>query len=101
MYIEYKDNKYNLVDLDYEYLQLIINGINSEKNHLVDKISNLNTYLFKDSSLSQKEQFKIQLEYLKDKHNELTEIVLNLKEQLENIPLLNKNPQNTLGDNLT
>jgi hypothetical protein len=31
MYIEYKDNKYNLVDLDYEYLQLIINGINSEK----------------------------------------------------------------------
>jgi hypothetical protein len=101
MYIEYKDNKYNLVDLDYEYLQLIINGINSEKNHLVDKISNLTTYLFKDSSLSQKEQFKIQLEYLKHKHNELTEIVLNLKEQLENIPLLNKNPQNTLGDNLT
>jgi|LakMenEpi03Aug12_release.lakeMendotaPanAssembly.Ray.scaffolds.fasta_scaffold658780_1 hypothetical protein len=101
MYLELKDNKYNLLDLDYEMLQLVINGIDCEKRSLIDKIAHLTTYLFKDSSLSQKEQFKVQIEYLKDKNDELTELLMTLKEQMENIPLLNKNPQHTSGDNLT
>jgi len=101
MYLEFKDNKYNLLDLDYEMFHIVINGIDCEKKRLIDKIAHLTTYLFKDYTTNQKEEFKVQIEYLKEKNDELTKLMASLNEQMENMPLLNKNPQLPSGDNLT
>jgi hypothetical protein len=55
---------------------------------LAEKISYLTTYLFKDYSETQKNEFREQIDYLKNKNEELSEIVNNFNSLLENMPLV-------------
>jgi hypothetical protein len=101
MKIDIKEDKYIISELDYEMVQVILNGLECERKRFVEKISVLTTYLFKDYPESTKEEFRVQIEYLKEKNDELLLSIKNLSEQIELLPLINKNPQFPLGDNLT
>ena len=82
-----KDGLFALKDIDYEMMQLIINGIECERSRIVDKISHLTTYLFKDYPDYQKEEFKVQIEYLKEKNESLTETIKALQTYVTNVPI--------------
>jgi len=103
MDLQFHDNKFVITNLDYEMVQIILNGITCERKKLAEKISYLTTYLFKDYSETQKNEFRMQIDFLKNKNEELSEIVNNCNLVLENMPLVDytKNPQCELGDNLT
>jgi hypothetical protein len=69
-------------------VQIILNGITCERKKIVEKISYLTTYLFKDYSETQKIEFRMQIDYLKNKNEELSEIVKDFNSRLENMPLV-------------
>jgi hypothetical protein len=87
MKLEQKEGKYILVDLDYEMISIIINGIKCERSVLIDKISNLTSLLFQSYSEEHKVVFRNQLDYLKERNDELNEISKRLSKQLEDLPL--------------
>jgi|LakMenE18May11ns_1017448.scaffolds.fasta_scaffold9950184_6 hypothetical protein len=88
MDLQFHDNKFVITNLDYEMVQIILNGITCERKKLTDKISYLTTYLFKDYSETQKIEFRMQIDFLKNKNEELSEIVNNCNLILENMPLV-------------
>lgn len=87
MKLEQKDGKYILVDLDYEMINIVINGIKCERSVLIDKISNLTSLLFQNYSEEHKEIFRNQLDYLKQRNDELNETIKKLSKQLEELPI--------------
>jgi hypothetical protein len=88
MDLQFHDNKFVITNLDYEMVQIILNGITCERKKIVEKISYLTTYLFKDYSETQKIEFRMQIDYLKNKNEELSEIVKDFNSRLENMPLV-------------
>jgi hypothetical protein len=88
MDLQFQDNKFLITNLDYEMVQIILNGITCERKKLAEKISYLTTYLFKDYSETQKIEFREQIDYLKNKNEELSEIVNNFNSLLESMPLV-------------
>jgi ABC-type iron transport system FetAB ATPase subunit len=87
MNLEQKDGKYILVDLDYEMINIVINGIKCERSVLIDKISNLTSLLFQNYSEENKEIFRNQLDYLKQRNDEINETIKKLSKQLEDLPI--------------
>jgi hypothetical protein len=88
MNLEIKDNKFVITNLDYEMVEVILNGITCERKKLADKIAYLTAYLFKDYYLeTQKNEFRMQIDFLKKRNEELIEIVNDFNLQLENMPL--------------
>ena len=88
MDLQFHDNKFVITNLDYEMVQIILNGITCERKKIVEKISYLTTYLFKDYSETQKIEFREQIDYLKNKNEELSEIVNECNSRLESMPLV-------------
>jgi hypothetical protein len=88
MDLQFHENKFSITNLDYEMLQIILNGITCERKKLIEKISYLTTYLFKDYSETQKIEFRMQIDFLKNKNEELNEIVNHFNSLLENMPLV-------------
>ena len=88
MDLQFHDNKFVITNLDYEMVQIILNGLTCERKKIVEKISYLTTYLFKDYSETQKIEFRQQIDYLKNKNEELSEIVKGFNSRLENMPLV-------------
>lgn len=88
MDLQFHDNKFVITNLDYEMVQIILNGLTCERKKIVEKISYLTTYLFKDYSETQKIEFRMQIDYLKNKNEELSEIVKDFNSRLENMPLV-------------
>jgi hypothetical protein len=87
MKLSFENKKFVLSEIEYEMIQIIINGIDCERKRIIEKISELTKYLFKDYSDSQKEEFKIQIDYLKEKNDELKSSMDNLIFQMEEISL--------------
>jgi hypothetical protein len=88
MDLQFHENKFSITNLDYEMVQIILNGITCERKKLIEKISYLTTYLFKDYSETQKIEFRMQIDFLKNKNEELNEIVNHFNSLLENMPLV-------------
>ena len=88
MDLQYHNKKFVITNLDYEMVQIILNGITCERKKLGDKISYLTTYLFKDYSETQKIEFRMQIDFLKNKNEELMGIVNDFNSRLENMPIL-------------
>jgi hypothetical protein len=88
MELKVQDKKFVITNLDHEMVQIIINGITCERKKLADKIAYLTAYLFKDYYLeTQKNEFRNQIDFLKQRNEELIEIVNDFNLQLENMPL--------------
>lgn len=87
MQIASENDKFILSNIDYELMQTILLGINSERKRMSDKISQLSSCLYKNYSDEQKEDFKIQLAYIKDKQKQLVEIVEYCNSHIENMPI--------------
>ena len=90
MDLQYYDKKFVIKDLDYEMVQVILNGIHCERKKLIESITYLTTCLFQDYSTSEKFDFRVQIDYLKNRSDELNDIWHNGKMQLENMSFLNK-----------
>ena len=89
MDLQFNDNKFVLTNLDYEMMQIILNGITCERMKLVEKISYLTSSLFvEDYSVNLKNEYRIYIDYLNDKNKELTKIVNDINLKLESIPLI-------------
>ena len=87
MKLEVQKNKFNLLDLDYEMMQTVLNGIICEKSRLGEKLSYLTTCLLKSNFQEDNEEIKVQIDYLTSKKDHLNEIIENLKTTLENIEI--------------
>ena len=87
MDLEFKDNSYSITNIDYEMIQIVLNGMNCERKKIVDKLAYAKTCIFKDYSENQKDEFRVQIEYLKFNIEEINYIVNKLYIQLENFPL--------------
>ena len=85
MKLEKLDDKYSFSDLDSEMVQFIISGLTCQRKKIVDKVSYLSTYIYRDFSDKQKEEFAVQIKYLKNKNIELTEKIKNISEEFERI----------------
>jgi hypothetical protein len=90
MDLQYYDKKFVIKDLDYEMVQVILNGINCERKKIIDTISYLNNCLHQEYTTSQKYEFRVQMDYLKNRCDELNDIWHNGKMQLENMSFINK-----------
>jgi hypothetical protein len=89
MDLQFNDNKFVLTNLDYEMVQIILNGITCERMKLVEKISYLTSSLFvEDYSVNLKNEYRIYIDYLNEKNKELTKIVNDINLKLESIPLI-------------
>lgn len=75
MKLELKNNKFSVSNLDYEMVQIILNGIEYEKNKVGEKISYVTSCLYKDYSENEKNEFMTQINYLKNHNEKLNEIV--------------------------
>lgn len=87
LHFDNNSKRFILSDMDYDMVQLILNGIECERKKIVDKISVLSTYLWKEYSKSQIEEFKIQIHYLKEKNEELKELIDHYNSIIENVPI--------------
>lgn len=87
MKIEFENDKFILSDIDYELMQTILHGIDSERKRMNDKISNLSSLIYKNYSEEQKEDFKIQLAYIRDKQKYLNKIIKDCDSKIENKPI--------------
>lgn len=88
MNLQFHDNHFSIINLDYEMVQLILNGITCERKKLAEKISYLNTCLYKGYDEIQKTEFRSQIEYIKNRNVELSEIVTDFTLRLESMPLV-------------
>ena len=87
MDLEFKDNSYSITNIDYEMIQIVLNGMTCERKKIADKLAYAKTCLFKDYSENQKDEFRVQIEYLELKIEEINNVVNKLYIQLENFPL--------------
>ena len=56
MDLKFHENKFVITNLDYEMVQIILNGITCERKKLAEKISYLTTCLFKNYSENQQNE---------------------------------------------
>lgn len=82
-----KNNSFVIKNINYEMIELIINGLNCERKNIVDRLSLLTTYLYKNYPEQQKEEFKVQIKYLKEKNEQLTLLIDSMKLYVMNIPI--------------
>jgi hypothetical protein len=87
MKLELKNNKFSVSNLDYEMVQIILNGIEYEKNKVGEKISYVTSCLYKDYSENEKNEFMTQINYLKNHNEKLNEIVSEFSLLIEKIDL--------------
>jgi hypothetical protein len=87
MKLEYQNNQFVISNLDYEMVRVLINGITCERKNLIEKISYLTTCLYKDYSEKQKDEFRNQIDFLKNHNDKLNDIVNECNLILEEIPL--------------
>jgi len=87
MNLEFKDNSYSVTNLDYEMIQIVLNGMTCERKKIADKLAYATSCIFKDYSENQKDEFRVQIEYLKLKIQEINDVVNKFNIQLENFPL--------------
>jgi hypothetical protein len=87
MKIAFEIDKFVLSDIDYELMQTILLGIISERKRMSEKISHLSSFLYKNYTDEQKEEFKIQIAYIKEKEIRLNEIVDTCNYYIENMPI--------------
>lgn len=84
------DNKkagFVISEIDYEMMQILMNGLYNERKKIIDKISDLNTYLFKDYLEYQKTEFRVQISHLKEKNEKLTKTFNAFDLYFKNIPI--------------
>jgi hypothetical protein len=81
------NEKFTLTEIDYEMISVIINGLDCQRKKYIAKFSELIPYMYKDYSKDEIEEFKKNMDYLREKNDELKLIIDNLKSDLENIPL--------------
>jgi len=87
MKIAFEIDKFVLSDIDYELIQTILLGITSERKRMSDKLLNVSSLLHRNYTDEQKEEFKIQIAYIKEKEIQLKEIVDNCNSHIENMPI--------------
>ena len=87
MKIAFEIDKFVLSDIDYELMQTILLGIISERKRMSEKISHLSSFLYRNYTEEQKEQFKIEIAYIKAKETELNQIVHSCSLHIENMPI--------------
>ena len=87
MDLEFKDNSYSITNIDYEMIQIVLNGMTCERKKIADKLAYAKSCIFKDYSENQKDDFRVQIEYLKLKIEEIKDIVNKFNIELENFPL--------------
>lgn len=87
MKIAFEIDKFVLSDIDYELMQTILLGIISERKRMSEKISHLSSFLYRNYTEEQKEQFKIEIAYIKEKETELNQIVDSCNLHIENMPI--------------
>ena len=87
MKIEFENDKFILSEIDYELMQTILHGIDSERNRMNEKISNLSSLIYKNYSDEQKEDFKVQLAYIRDKQKQLNKIIKYCDSKIEDKPI--------------
>jgi hypothetical protein len=87
MKIAFEIDKFVLSDIDYELMQTILLGIISERKRMSEKISHLSSFLYRSYTEEQKEQFKIEIAYIKEKETELNQIVDSCNLHIENMPI--------------
>lgn len=87
MKIAFEIDRFVLSDINYELIQTILLGITSERKRMSEKISYLSSCLYRDYTDKQKEEFKIQIAYIKEKETQLNEIVDTCNSYVENIPV--------------
>jgi hypothetical protein len=87
MKIAFEIDKFILSDIDYELIQMILRGLNTERRNLTDKINTLSACIYKNYPTEQIEQFKIQLAYVKDKQKELIKMIEYCHNQIEDMPI--------------
>lgn len=75
MKLELKNKKFSVSNLDYETVQIILNGIQYEKNKVGEKISYVTSCLYKNYSENEKNEFTTQINYLKNHNEKLNKIV--------------------------
>jgi hypothetical protein len=89
MDLQFDDNKFVLTNLDYEMVQIILNGITCERMKLAEKISYLTSSLFvEDYSVNLKNEYRIYIDYLNHKNKELTKIVNDINLKFEGFTLI-------------
>ena len=89
MDLQFNDNKFVLTNLDYEMMQIILNGITCERMKLAERISYLTSSLFvEDYSVNLKNEYRIYIDYLNHKNKELTKIVNDINLKFEGFPLI-------------
>ena len=87
MKIAFEIDKFVLSDIDYELMQTILLGIISERKRMSEKISHLSSFLYRNYTEEQKEQFKIEIAYIKEKEIQLKQIVEDCNSHIENMPI--------------
>ena len=87
MDLEFKDNSYSITNIDYEMIQIVLNGMTCERKKIADKLAYATSCIFKDYSENQKDEFRVQIEYLKLKIEEINDVVNKFNIELENFPL--------------
>ena len=87
MKLEFENNKFVVSDLDYETFQIFYNAINKEKNKIAEKIFYLTSCLFQDYSENKKEEFKMQIDFLRLKQEEINKDFNQLKDYYQSIEL--------------
>lgn len=88
MDLKFENNKFVITDLDYEMVQIILNGIIFQRKKISEKISYLTICIFNDSSENQKNEFRMQMNYFKNKNEELNKIINDCNLTLETMTLI-------------
>lgn len=88
MDLKFENNKFVITDLDYEMVQIILNGIIFQRKKISEKISYLTICIFNDSSENQKNEFRMQMNYFKNKNEELNKIINDCNLTLETMTLV-------------
>jgi hypothetical protein len=87
MKIGFQDESFFLLDIDYEMMQTILLGLDSERKRMNDKISKISLLLHKNYIKEQKEDFKVQLAYIKEKQKNLSETIHYCHAKIESFPI--------------
>ena len=87
MKIAFENDTFVISEIDYELMQTILLGITSERKRMSDKISYLSSCLYKNYSNEEKEGFKNQIAYIKDKQKQLNDIVDYCDNHIDNMPI--------------
>jgi hypothetical protein len=87
MKIGFQDESFFLLDIDYEMMQTILLGLDSERKRMNDKIAKISLLLHKNYTKQQKEDFKVQLAYIKEKQKNLSETINYCHSKIESFPI--------------